>query len=152
MNFFDFILGTYDAPLPRNLENLKSARIPYLSGTRRDSRCRVMQTDDRLDILPNIVGGWFPRHDRVRSRELYCLTILAVLKPWRTLNDLALDKSSFEAAYEDFLAVNPALHDFIDNVQHYYVCHDAAKRKKTTFTALEEIPLDIRPAVETVSY
>lgn len=148
MNFLDFVLTTYDATFPKNIENLRSPRIPYIHGSGREGRCRVTRGDDRQDVLPNIIGGWFLRYDKDQSRELHCASVLVLLKPWRSLGDLSAGHDTFSAAYDDLSRGNPSLHDFVNNIHHYYLCHDSAKQRKKNLTAIDDISQIIRPTID----
>jgi len=56
--------------------------------------------------LPNFVGRWFPRSDDEETRGFYCVSMLALPKPWRnlgknlgqtweTVSDHFLDETSY---------------------------------------------------------
>jgi hypothetical protein len=147
MSLFSFMLDTYDAKAepvddvtddPRgDIDGRQSTRgrppnrrIPYRQGFTRTGRCRVMRTAGH-ETLPHFMGGWFPRNDRLGERELYCASILALLKPWTNLSELKTDAEAFEEAFETFVAASPkGTQDIIENIQYYYECYDGAKKRQ----------------------
>ena len=79
------------------------------------------------------MGSWFPRNDRPMDRELYCASLLALLKPWSDLSDLKTDAVTFEQVFLSFIDGAPkAMLDIIENIQYYYECYDGAKRRRET--------------------
>lgn len=76
------------------------------------------------------MGGWFPRNDRPKERELFCASILALLKPWSDLSELKTD-TNFKQAFEKFVSgASKRTQDIIENIQYYYKCYDSAKRRQ----------------------
>jgi hypothetical protein len=142
MNLLAFVLDTYDAkadgdegPGPQsettNMHTrcsgrLRNHRVPYRQGFNRVGRCRVFRTAGH-ESLPHLVGRWLPRNDRPNERELYCASILALLKPWTDLSDLKTDVETFEQAFQRFLINSDKTNkDIIENIQYYYECYDGA--------------------------
>ncbi|KAF8817656.1 hypothetical protein BYT27DRAFT_7028728, partial [Phlegmacium glaucopus] len=81
--------------------------------------------------LPHFVGAWPPRNDRPKDKELYCATMLALLRPWLDLCDLKTEMESFEETFESFLAgASKETKDVIENIQYYYECYDGAKKRQ----------------------
>jgi hypothetical protein len=77
------------------------------------------------------LGGWFPRNDRPAERELYCASMLVLLKPWKDLSELKTDDETFEQIFGSFVDGAPKLTlDIIENIQYYYECYDGAKRRR----------------------
>jgi hypothetical protein len=147
MSFFSFMLDTYDAkadivndetgdrPGPedgaRSLPGRPpNRRVPYRQGFTRIGRCRVMRTPGH-ETLPHFMGTWFPRNDRPGDRELYCASILALLKPWIDLSDLKTEEEDFEEPFQSFIRTAPKkILDIIENIQYYYECYDGAKKRQ----------------------
>ncbi|KAF8807976.1 hypothetical protein BYT27DRAFT_7211607 [Phlegmacium glaucopus] len=73
------------------------------------------------ETLPHFVGAWPPRNDRPRDKDLYCATILTLLKPWLDLCDLKTGINCFVAA------ASKGTQDIIKNIQYYYECYDGVK-------------------------
>ena len=90
------------------------------------------------------MGSWFPRNDRAGERELYCASMLTLLKPWSDLAHLKQDTQHFEQAFVEFVgtALKKTL-DIIENIQYYYECYDGAKRRQEMQAAEAEMPRDV---------
>ena len=74
------------------------------------------------------MGRWFPRNDRPSKRELYCASILVLLKPWVDLSELKMDVETFEQVFDSFvMGSTKKTKDIIENIQYYYECYDGAK-------------------------
>lgn len=138
MSLLSFVLDTYDAKAEEDdgtRGNYRTGRPPnrrvhYRQGFLKKGRCRVFRTPGH-ETLPHFMGGWFPRNDNPRERELYCASILALLKPWSDLSGLKTDIETFEQAFELFIEVAPKKTlDIIENIQYYYECYDGAKRRR----------------------
>jgi hypothetical protein len=146
MSLFCFLLDTYDTNDEQGDDNMRGEkrkssggnrpvrrpphqRVAYQEGFNRRGRCHVFQTVGHK-TLPHFVGRWLPRNDRPQERELYCASILTLLKPWSELSDLKTDTESFKHAFNSFLsAASKQTHDIIENIQFYYECYDGAKQR-----------------------
>ncbi|KAK0421547.1 hypothetical protein EV421DRAFT_1688299, partial [Armillaria borealis] len=61
---------------------------------------RVYEAEKRK--VPNFVGGMLPRRDR-GDWEYYCAMMLTIFKPWRTGQDLKIDKeTTWDTAFTEF--------------------------------------------------
>ena len=83
---------------------------------------RLQKADPKK--IPNFIGATLPRKDH-GDRNYYCLTMLALFKPWRKGSDLKCDASvSWHEAFErhPFSAEHTTL---IDNFHIKYECLDA---------------------------
>jgi hypothetical protein len=144
MSLITFVLETYDAKAEqsdvdqgvsddtarRTCGRPPNRRVSYRQGFTRIGRCRVYRTAG-YETLPHFMGGWFPRNDRPRERELYCASILALLKPWTNLSELKTDNETFEQVFDSFIDSAPKKTlDIIENIQYYYECYDGAKRRR----------------------
>ncbi|KAG8213362.1 hypothetical protein J3R82DRAFT_11852, partial [Butyriboletus roseoflavus] len=66
-------------------------------------------------------GQWFPRANDVNNRPLFCTTMLALLKPWRSVLDLKQEDASFKESYNEFYdQTSPKMHKIIENIQYFY--------------------------------
>ncbi|KAF8805372.1 hypothetical protein BYT27DRAFT_7258479 [Phlegmacium glaucopus] len=92
MDLFTFVLDTYDAA---NTQESKSDGDPR--------RIRRPLNDQGHETLPHFVGGWMPRNDRPKDRQLYCASMLCLLKPWTDLGDLKTEEETFEESFERFV-------------------------------------------------
>jgi hypothetical protein len=148
MSLLTFLLDTYDTKSdqvndddpashnqPSELRARTSGRIPnqrvaYRQGFNRVGRCRVFRTNGH-ETLPQFVGRWLPRNDRPNERELYCASILALLKPWADMSDLKTDTETFDQSFQFFIAgSSKKTKDIIENIQYYYECYDGAVRRR----------------------
>ncbi|KAK0439629.1 hypothetical protein EV421DRAFT_1689232, partial [Armillaria borealis] len=78
-----------------------------------------------------IVGKWFPRSDRDDCREYYCASMLALLKPWRSMRDLKNEGEHFEISWRRFSKnLTPKQIDVIDNIQYFHEASDRAHKSK----------------------
>jgi len=60
-----------------------------------EARCDFKKLDTNV---PNFVGGSLPRADQ-GDREYYCMTMLAIFKPWRSGADLKVGEENWDSAY-----------------------------------------------------
>lgn len=155
-NFFTFLVDTYEVAIPSSgkgkgkaveelLEEEESdcedhqhpskrgrkpnLRSPYQpSHPRHATRQRMLRTNGHK-YLPSFVGPYFPRNDDDDRRELYCCSILALLKPWRSLSDLRTPGETWDTAFTTFVTQAPkATRDIISSIQYYYHCSDSAQQ------------------------
>jgi hypothetical protein len=154
LSLLTFMLDTYDAKCDVKTigregigneidENLvgrtPNRRVLYRQGFSKKGRCRVYRTDGH-ETLPHFMGGWFPRNDRPREREVYCASILTLLKPWNDLSELKTDAESFEQVFESFVtSASKKMLDIIENIQYYYECYDGAKKRQDLEATITEV-------------
>ncbi|QRV90295.1 ATP-dependent DNA helicase PIF1 [Ceratobasidium sp. AG-Ba] len=143
-SFFSFIANTYEAAItPKDSEvdvreNLSVPTNPQ-RGRPRHARSRYLPDHPKSttqlrvirppghNTLPNIIGPWIPRNDRPESYDLYCATILTLLKPWRNLKDLHIEQRPWPSLFDEFMqAASKRDKDFVSAAQYYYQCKDAA--------------------------
>jgi hypothetical protein len=144
MNLLTFVLNKYDAKAEQlNDTDLRTGgrpsnpRVHYRQGFTKTSRCRVFRSPGH-ETLPHFMGGWLPRNDRPREMELYCASILVLLKPWNDLAELKTDDETFEQVFNSFVSRAPKKTlDIIENIQYYYECYDGAKRRREEGTSLD---------------
>jgi hypothetical protein len=148
MSLFNFVLDTYETKTVQTdatggahvgvsddtgqgrVGRPPNRRVQYRPGFTRNGRCRVYRTPGH-ETLPHFLGGWFPRNDKPRDRELYCASIIALLKPWNELSELKTDAETFEQVFESFVdGASKKTQDIIENIQYYYECYDGAKRRR----------------------
>lgn len=67
-------------------------------------------------------GPWLPRRNEKQTYPLYCASMLALFKPWRSLAELKPTHLTFEDAFNTFTAAASAqVLQIIDNIQYFYV-------------------------------
>lgn len=112
--------------------------FPYIHGTGHENHRRVIRRENH-ETMVTFKGAWFPRSNDPSSQLLYCTSVLALLKPWRHLNDIKHQNVSFEDAFADFMHhASIALHRILDNIQYYYDCSDKAKENREITFADDE--------------
>ncbi|KAG1779790.1 hypothetical protein EV702DRAFT_1043675 [Suillus placidus] len=83
------------------------------------------------ETMPYFPGPWLPRHNTEHTYPLYCASMLALLKPWRTLLDLKLPLQTFSDAFDAFVAkASPNISKVLDNIQYFYDCSDKARENQ----------------------
>lgn len=147
LNFLEFTLNTYEGDYKKKngsdgdvIDNAGTSRRPgrprndrhkYLEQANKGNRCRIVRTNGH-ETLPKISGSWFNRSDRPNKADLHRACMLALLKPWRTLNDIKRPSESFDAAYTEMLARGDRrTSNFVANAQYFYECTDSAKEEET---------------------
>ena len=80
--------------LPGNMYRFKSKHPLY------DTHVTILQKQ-KANAAVNFIGCNLPRCDQ-GDREFYCLTMLALFKPWRSGLDLKNDKISWDDAFTDY--------------------------------------------------
>ena len=146
VNFFDFFVNTYETEIPLG-ERDKSHRSPARDGDQhrgpgrpRHTRIRYLPTHPKADSvqrilrplghrnLPNFIGRWFPRSDDEERQAFYSASMLALLKPWRNLeNDLKRPGHTWEVAFDDFLKdASWKEKRVISGLQYFHECASAA--------------------------
>ena len=143
-NFFDFLVDTYEVKIDNNERGKspsamdgdgyrgpgrpRNTRFKYLSiHPKAKSMQRILRSLSHRN-LPNFIGKWFPRSDEKATRDFYCASMLALLKPWRDLGkDLKKPDQPWEKAFEDFLDdASWKEKRVISGLQYYHECASAA--------------------------
>ncbi|CUA71576.1 Structural maintenance of chromosomes protein 4 [Rhizoctonia solani] len=106
-------------------------RLPYLpSHPRYSTHTRVVRALGH-NTLPNIVGPQFARQSDPTQEEIYAISMLVLLKPWRSLSDLKSPEQSWSEALGAFvLTADQHVRDILDNIEHYHTCRTAAEEKQ----------------------
>jgi hypothetical protein len=78
--------------------------------------------------MPHVPGKWFPHANDPDHRELYCASMLSLLKPWHNIIHIKNNTDSFASTYESFIAQAPEIvKRTVANIQYFYECYDKAK-------------------------
>ena len=130
-SYLDFFLGTYDGkPLKKadsNRGRPGNVRVPYRENSNRDGHCRVLRSPGH-DTMPYFPGRWFPKRESNGDNTLFHASMLALLKPWRSIRDLKTDGQHFCEAFEQFMISAPEeTANIIENIQFFHECADSAK-------------------------
>jgi hypothetical protein len=137
LSLLTFMLDTYKTkaeqlndPDQRTGGRPCNRRVHYRQGFAKSGRCQIYQTSGH-ETLPHFLGSWFPRSDRPAEMEVYCASILALLKPWNDMSELKTENETFEQVFDTFVDGAPKrMLDIIKNIQYYYECYDSAKRRR----------------------
>ena len=139
-SFLDYFLDTYDGeeikPSPavdcekRAGGRPRSIRFPYQASSGRTARCRIVRQCGH-ETLPHIVGQWFPKNNDADCQELYCASILLLLKPWNNIGELRGGETSFANAFDQFIfSANGRTRRVIENIQYYHECSEKAAKSR----------------------
>lgn len=153
MNFLDFTVETYEVRKDNKKEDeedhtsrvgrTRNARGCYLSNhPKAHSHIQIQRSEDH-NYLPNVVGPWFPRRDRV-DEDFYYAAILALLRPWRDLQELRREGETWKEEGLSFLqkATEKEL-DVVAGMQYYYDCKSKAHSRNQDGRDVEEDVEDV---------
>lgn len=138
--YLDFFLQTYDGPSSMNEEGCrgrpKSVKVPYRGDSIHKNRSRILRAE-HAEVIPNFPGKWFANRDVPQDQPLFCASMLALLKPWRSLSDLKHDSESFVEAFDHFLTnASSCIRDTVENIQYFHECSESARQRRE---AVEDI-------------
>jgi hypothetical protein len=81
------------------------------------------ECSDDDDMIVNFIGASLPRCDQ-GDREYYCLTMLALFKPWRTGGELKSETENWDTAFTNYKFTTEKL-KLMRNFNIRYKCLDA---------------------------
>ena len=120
---------TGDSMQVRKRGRPRNDRVNYLA---RHSKSKVLTRVIRTpghNVIPNIVGRFLPRRDDPDTYDFYCASMLALLKPWRSLQDIGNKDGTWKEQLTEFLASAPKrIHDILAGIQYYYDSSDSAQK------------------------
>jgi hypothetical protein len=139
-SFLDYFLDTYDGEEAkgsavvdlekRGVGRPRSVRFPYRSSSGRTTRCRIVRQCGH-ETLPHIVGQWFPKNNDPDCQELYCASMLLLLKPWNSIAELRGEETCFANAFDRFIFLaNGRARRIIENIQYYHECSEKAAKSR----------------------
>lgn len=159
LNFLTFMMDTYEAKKNgvavnednnsgRNRGRPRSQRHGYRDGAQKPNRCRIVRTQGH-EMLPRFVGHWFARGDDPTTRELYCASMLALLKPWRTMHELKQGHPNFDRSWQIYYAtINQFGRTVVENIQYYHECSESARRRRVLGPQVPNENFPIESAME----
>ena len=141
-SFLDFFLGTYDGAPMKKKDSTRgrkpNMRVPYRDGCGRDTRCRIIKSPGH-ETMPFFPGQWFPKQDLEDENGLFEASMLALLKPWRSLSDLKETEQSFRSAYDVFFQnASSEVRRTVKNIQFFHECGEHARRRDQNLEAVDE--------------
>jgi len=78
--------------------------------------------------MPFFPGTWFPKPDPETENGLFKASMLTLMKPWRSVNDLKLSDQTFRQVFDQFIADAPEeTRTTINNINFYHECSDCAR-------------------------
>ena len=82
---------------------------------------RVLRRPDHHALL-NFIGSKFPSEDDADDRDMYCASMLMLLKPWRDLaSDLKGTDETWEAAFNEFRrAASTEELNILSSIQYFH--------------------------------
>lgn len=104
-------------------------RVAYRDGHPKSKSClRVLRSLDHNN-LPNFINAKFLRNDEPKTYDLYCASMLMLLKPWQVLHtDLKGQNESWPSALSTFLAsASSEVHNMISGIQYLHASSDRDK-------------------------
>ncbi|RXW13813.1 hypothetical protein EST38_g12040 [Candolleomyces aberdarensis] len=108
----------------REIADTKTNFFRYAPGhPLQDSHIVVYNERRMSSVIPNLTGGYLPRHDG-EDKEAYSCSMLALFAPWRTGLELRLDHQTWTAAFDAF-PFGIRHRQIVDNLKIRYECYDA---------------------------
>ena len=137
-SFLDFVVNTYEEKIPQ--ENESSSSSLTMRGRPRNERSYYLESHPKHhtwrrvircaghNVFPDIVGPFFPRPDDPSTENLYFASVLALLQPWRHLEEIKKEDESFHTVYEAFVTkASQSDLRVIAGIKYYYECKSAAE-------------------------
>lgn len=134
-NYLDYMVETYEIRkgdgdeereeaadgVTHRVGRARNPRDSYLSDHPKVKSHIRIQRAEHHNYLPNIIGLWFPRRDRLEEEDFYYASMLALLRPWRALEDLKRNDRSWKEEGLLFLeSATAEQRNVIACMQYYY--------------------------------
>jgi len=135
-SYLDYFLGTYDSKV-RNSNDchhglIANICVPYHQNQNRAGHCRVLRPPGH-ETMPYFLSQWFPKCDHKNVNSLFEASMLALLKPWRSLTDLKTENKTFQHAFNNF--IENASDDIcitIENIEFFHQCLESVHSYATS--------------------
>lgn len=152
-SYLDFFLGTYDGKTLKVKTSPRgrppNIRVPYKPNTQPQGRCRILRSSGH-DTMPYFPACWLARRMDNAEGGLYEASILALLKPWRSLTDVKDESQSFRTAFDHFLTTTSQENrNMVENMDFFHessrtasanhASTDNAHNIQTTVTSTDEV-------------
>jgi hypothetical protein len=121
MNFFDFMLNTYEVKRERRtIDNCLS--VPYMPESHKENKVHMVRPSQQ-EVVPEMMGGWPVSSNDHWNRELYEASILLLFNPWRNIRDLENGRNTFGEAFRLFeIGMSEDTRRRVNNIQAYHEC------------------------------
>lgn len=129
-SYLDFFLGTYDGKMLHEKSSPcgrpRSVHVPYKPNSQPEGRCRILRSAGH-DTMPYFPASWLAKKEPSNDHGgLYEASILALLKPWRSITDIKQDAHSFRMAFDLFLdTTSDENRKTVENMDFF---HESSKR------------------------
>jgi len=135
MCMLDFVVNTYEEGIPQHKHEHTHKGCPrnkrsgyILTHPKRDTHHHVHRTAGH-HTLPDIVGPFFP-NPKGEKVNLYFMCVLALLRPWCTVDNIKRAEVTFERVYRVFYnGASKIARTVISGIQYHYECKNAAIHK-----------------------
>ncbi|RXW13797.1 hypothetical protein EST38_g12057 [Candolleomyces aberdarensis] len=108
----------------REIAETRSTYFRYAAGhPLRDSHFVVYNEGRSRSVIPNITGGYLPRHDG-EDKDAYGCIMLSLFAPWRTGLELRSNDQTWGTAFDAY-PFSTQHRRIIDNLKIRYECYDA---------------------------
>lgn len=129
-SYLDFFLDTYDGKASEESTTIRgrprNVRVPYHDSSVRNGHVHIIRSPGH-ETMPYFPGQWFPKRSTDSSDEHFEASMLALLKPWRSLLDLKRPEDSFCAVFDTFWTeTSDHIRSIITNIEFYHECLDGA--------------------------
>jgi hypothetical protein len=132
MGFLTFIVETYERRLTSEEKGCLNETDEHMMSSnencryihnhpKKTSHIRVCRSENH-NVLPNIVGPWFPRRNGdENTRCYYFAAMLSLLRPWRKIEELKDENDTWEEAFDKFMeSTTQRDKDVVAGCQYYY--------------------------------
>lgn len=135
MGFLSFTVETYERRIVTQNANVDDThQVEENHHVSTNETCRYLtdhpkktthtraRRSENHNFLPNIVGTWLPRRNgEENTRPYYFASMLALLKPWREIEDLKADGETWQSTFDIFMeTASRRDRDVVAGCQYFY--------------------------------
>ena len=109
------------------------------------------------ETMPYFPGRWFPKCNNDGENGLFHVSMLVLLKPWHSLQNLKNSRRTFRNSFNDFTAFAPEnIHFIVENIQFFHECADSVQKDHPEEPTDHEpfhasLPLDAEESLDELS-
>ena len=120
----------YKNDLPRRGRPVNARSYYHPNHPKHKAARRIVRTLGH-NMLPAIVGPFFPPNNDLKKRDIYCIAILSTLKPWRDVKTLKNGYETWEQAYQTFLnGCSRWARNVISGIHYFYDSQKLAESRR----------------------